>query len=74
MDLTLEFELNLIDFDLKRRVYCHIQSIFKEQTEINGIANVQIPLHVWYLCNQRVGQDQCVPKVCPPFGVDKVQV
>ena len=26
------------------------------------------------LCNPKVGQDQCVPKSCPPFGVDKDQV
>ena len=26
-----------------------------------------------YACNGKVGQSQCMPKVCPPFDVDKNQ-
>ena len=27
-----------------------------------------------FICNESVGQSQCVPKVCPPFVVDKDQM
>ena len=31
-------------------------------------------LRVECTCNRWVGQDLCMPNVCPPFNVDKVQV